>query len=134
MTDIQAVALVIACLAASFPALVLLKMYLVKQFKKKGIVTVANVINEERRTGSKGAVYYIWTVQYRDENARLYRGSMIGYRANAIGATVPIIYKASDPKIFRTEFGKNLPKVLTVSIVFFVVVVVFCLWLLQQQR
>lgn len=134
MEQIQTALIIIFSLGAIFPILVLLKMRSVNKFKKNGVITVANVINQEKRTGHKGAVYYIWTVQYRDSTGKLHRGTTIGYLPNAVGMTMPVIYKASDPRIFRTEFGKNLKKMLIIACVFFAIMIGVCIWLISETR
>ena len=130
MDRMQIAVLVLIIAGALTPAMCLIKMWMIKAFKKNAVITTATVTRSEKRSGMKGAVYYMLSIQYKDYAGRVFTASAIGAKKNIPGTTVPIMYKKDDSTKYKTDFGKYLPWWLGFSLIFFGVIIWFCYWLL----
>jgi hypothetical protein len=125
MDKIQTAALILILVGALLPALCIIKMQMIKKFKKNATVTKAIINNTEKRIGYKGAVYYMLAIQYKDNAGNIFKSHAIGAKKNIPGSTITIMYKTNNPASFKTDFGKHLPWVLGFSLILFG----FLLWL-----
>jgi hypothetical protein len=132
MNRMEIAALVLTITGALIPVMCVIKMLLIKNFRRNGVVTTAIVTHSERRTGLKNAVYYMLAIQYKDEAGNIFTGQAIGAKKNIAGTTVPIMYKITDPANFKTDFGKYLPWLLGFSLLFLGLLIWFSYWLLHN--
>ena len=131
MNPIEVVVLILILTGLLLPVLCIVKMYRLKRFRKKAIITNALIRNVERRTGHK-SVYYLLTVQYGDIAGKIFNGTVIfGSKKYRVGGFIPLMYLPGEPSKYKTDFGKGLPWVLAFSLVFLGLIIRFCYWLLQ---
>lgn len=133
MDRMQIAVLILFVAGALIPALCIIKMWMIKTFKKNAAITTATITRSEKRTGMKGAVYYMLSVQYKDSAGRVFTGSAVGAKKNIPGTTIPIMYNTTDPTKYKTDFGKYLPWLLGFSLIFFGLIIWFCYWLLSLE-
>ncbi|MBC7888200.1 MAG: hypothetical protein H7Z13_09930 [Ferruginibacter sp.] len=127
--DIAVLILIVA--GTLMPLFCIIKMQMIKKFLKNAAITPAVVTHAEKRTGLKGAVYYLLAIEYKDNSGRLFNGSAIGAKKNAPGTTVPVMYNVDDPTKYKTDFGKYLPWLLGFSLIFLAGILWFSYWLLN---
>ena len=130
MDRMQIAVLILIIAGALMPAMCIIKMQMIKAFKKNAVITTATITRSEKRIGMKGAVYYMLSVQYKDYAGRVFTGSAVGSKKSIPGNTVPIMYKTADPTKYKTDFGKYLAGLLVFSLIFFGLIIWFCYWLL----
>jgi hypothetical protein len=133
MEQIQIAALILIVAGAAIPAMCIIKMHMIKNFKKNAVITKAIINNTEKRFGLKGSVYYLLFIQYKDNAGNIFYGQSIGTKKNIAGTTISIMYKTTNPANFKTDFGKYLPWLLGFSLAFFGLLVWFAYWLLHQH-
>lgn len=131
MNRIEIAALVLILAGLLMPVLCIVKMLMIKKFKKNAVITTAIITNSERRTGIKNAVYYLLAIQYKDASGNIFTGQAVGAKKNIPGTTVQIMYKINDPANFKTDFGKYLPWLLVFSLLFLGLLIWFSYWLLN---
>lgn len=119
-------------LALSFApiVMVLVKMKRVKNFKQNSITVNATITHVETRRGFKGSVHYLLNIEYKPvAGSQLYKASCIEFKKHLPGAPLPLMYMPDNPALFSTDFGKRLPYMLGICIVFFLLIAGFCIWL-----
>jgi hypothetical protein len=132
MNRIEIAALILIAAGALIPVLCIIKMLLIKRFKKNAVLTTAVITHSERRTGMKNSVYYMLAIQYKDAAGNIFTGSAVGAKKNVPGTTIPIMYASTDPANFKTDFGKYLPWLLGFSLIFLGLLIWFSYWLLHN--
>lgn len=132
MDSIQIAALILILAGAAVPAMCIVKMLMVKKFKKNAVITQAIINNAERRRGYKNAVYYMLYIQYKDYAGNIFKGHAIGAKKNIPGSTIPVMYSTTNPAKYKTDFGKYLPWLLGFSMIFLLLIICFCYWLLNS--
>lgn len=133
MDRIQIAALIFVLAGALMPTLCIIKMQMIKRFKRDAVQTTALITHSERRTGLKGSVYYLLHIEYKDNAGNVFKGWAIGSKKNTPGGTVPVMYKAANPAKYKTDFGRYLPWVLGFSLIFLCLLVWFSYWLLHIE-
>ena len=128
MNELQMAALTFLAFGIAIPIYLLFKLNKINKFKKEGIKSVANVVHAERKIGYKGAILFILSIVYRDQNGTPYAGTITGPRKNVIGDTIPIIFSPQNPAIFKTDFGERLKVELIISMIFLLITAGFCFW------
>lgn len=108
---------------------------MIQRFKEKAVITTATITHTEKRTGYK-STYYLLHLQYKTiDTGIVYTGdSVSASKKHRSGDTVPLMYLAGKPAIFRTDFGKWIPWVLAFGIVFFTLIAWLCYWLLHLKH
>lgn len=107
---------------------------MLKNFRMRGVTTVATIIHLEERYRSKGGTYYYITFTYRTIPAgESYTGRSVEYKKHEVGQTIPLIYMPDKPEKFSVDTGKRLPYLAAFSFVFFLLITWFCYWLSNLQ-
>jgi hypothetical protein len=116
---------------ATMPLLmVLIKMSMLKAFKRKAISTTANITHIEKKRASKGNIYYIITLQYRTiDTARWFIKNSITTKKFETGQTIPLMYLPDKPEKFSIDTGKNYPYMVAITITLLLLILWFCTWL-----
>ncbi len=134
MDKLQIVYFVLIGLGTLLPIICFIKMRMIAAFKQKGVLTEATITNVERKTGYKGSRYYKLTLEYKVINTgELFIGHRPYFNKKAIGDTMPLIYMPDDPAKFSIDFGKRMPYVLAISIVFLLLIIWFCIWMSKLE-
>ena len=130
MNEIQIVALVLVMAGLAIPVMCVVKYLAIKRFRQGAVVTEAEVMESERKTGYR-SVYYILRIKYKTiDGGQLYNGQFISGKKRKIGDTIPLMYANRDPAVFKTDFGKRLPWLFGFGIIFLALICWFCYWLL----
>lgn len=132
MNSIEIVVLILIAAGAVIPVMCVIKMLLIKNFKKNAVLTTAVITHSERRTGLKNAVYYMLAIKYKDAAGNIFAGQAIGAKKNIAGTSIPVMYKTTDPSKFKTDFGKYLPWLLGFSLILLGLLIWFSCWLLDN--
>lgn len=96
---------------------------------KKAIITTATVTNCEKRHGLKGSVYYILSLQYETIDGKEIINGTMGFTKQEKGDRIPLMYLPDKPTQFSIDFGKKIPLAIALTLVFFGLIVWFCIWL-----
>ncbi len=123
--------IIILIILAAMPAvIVLIKMKRVNAFKAKAVTTTATVMHSEKKIGFRGSTYYLLTLGYKTiDTDEAYTVKRIVYRKHAPGDIIEAMYLPGDPSRFSIEFGKSLHIVLIITIIWFLLILGFCIWL-----
>jgi hypothetical protein len=134
MNVIQIFIIVLLVLAFLPTVIVLVKMKRIKAFKAGAVKTTATVVQSEKKMGFKGNTYYLLTLEYKliDTN-QLYTVKRIVYKKHLPGDIIEAMYMQDDPSRFSIEFGKKLHIVIIITIVWFLLIAFFCMWLYNLQ-
>jgi len=131
MNLIQTIALVLL-LTSTLPLLFcLIKIYRLKKFKAKAVLTRALVTAAEKRSGFKNSNYYLLTIKYKVNDTGLhYSAQKISGKKYTAGEQVPLMYLPDDPVKFSIDFGQSLKWLLPFSVIFLGLISYLCYWLL----
>jgi hypothetical protein len=130
MNTINIACIILISLATMPLLMVLIKMSMLKAFKRKAISTTANITHIEKKRASKGNIYYIITLQYRTiDTARWFIKNSITTKKFETGQTIPLMYLPDKPEKFSIDTGKNYPYMVAFTITLLALILWFCTWL-----
>jgi len=129
MDKITIVSIILIALGILPLIIVLIKRRLQKAFMKKAVTTTAIVTNCEKRYGTKGAVYYLLSLEYKTIDGAQIIDGRVGSRKQEQGDIIPLMYLPDKPTKFSIDFGKKIPYAIAITLVFFLLIVWFCIWL-----
>jgi len=119
MDGIQILALILVLAGAAIPGMFVVKLRRIKKFQSKAMNTTAIVTHSEKRMGLKGSVYYLIFIDYKDITGKVFSGHLIKTKNRAPGTAIPVMYIPADPAKYNTDFGKLLPWLIGISVMFF---------------
>lgn len=133
MDPIQTAALVLILISFLPLVICIIKMNRLKKYKAKATITTAIVTASQKKRGFKNSTYYLLDISYSTDTGIQYSGQTITWKKYAAGDSLPLMYVTNDPGNFKTDFGKSLKWLLPGSIVFIILIALFCCWLLNIE-
>ena len=133
MDKLAIICFVLVVLGAIPFVMVLIKRSRQKNFIDKAVTTTALVTHCEKRYGPKGAVYYVLSLQYLTKDGQQIQTNSIVSKKRAAGDTLPLMYLPGEPAKFSIDFGTKLPAAMAGSLVFFGLILWFCIWLIHYK-
>ena len=130
MNTITILSIILAALALLPLVIVLIKMKMLKVFKQKAVTTTAAITHIEKRLGSKGNAYYVLTLEYKTiDTFKTFTSYSITTKKYVQGSIIPLMYLAGNPAKFSIDSGKGFRYMIIICLVFFLLIVWFCIWL-----
>ena len=133
MDKLEVICFVLVVLSAIPFVMLLIKRSMQKKFMDKAVTTTALITHCEKRFGLKGAVYYVLSLQYLTKDGQQIQTNSIVSKKRAAGDILPLMYLPGEPAKFSLDFGTKLPLAMAASIVFFGLMLWFCIWLLHYK-
>lgn len=122
---------VILLVAGAVPIFMcIIKMNMLKNFKKKAVEVQATITNIEKRIGFRGSRYYLLTLEYMLAGTdQLWNAKSVLFKKHQQGDKIPLWYLADKPAKYSIDNGKRYPVGIILSILFFLLIVCLCYWL-----
>lgn len=133
MNLIQTIALILL-LTSTLPLLFcLIKIYRLRNYKAKAVLTQALVIAAEKRNGFKNSTYYLLIINYKvNDSGLLYSTQAVSGKKYSPGDSIRLMYMPEDPVKFSIDFGQSLKWLLPFSVIFLALICCLCYWLFDH--
>lgn len=117
--------------AGALPLLIcIIKMNMLKKFKKKAEKIMATITHVEKHIGFKGSRYYLVSLEYKMAGTnQLWNAYAKLFKKHQQGDEISLWYLPGNPTKFTIESRKSYLVAIAVTGVFFLLIVWFCYWL-----
>jgi hypothetical protein len=133
MNLIQIAAVFLIAISVSLPAIYVVKFYVLKQFKKKAVLTKALITHSEKRISYNGRHCYQLWIQYKLAGKEIfYMAQTHTEKKYNKGEYLPLMYLENKPQEFETNFNKNLGWMMVFSFFLLSAIAIPCYLLLNN--